>query len=318
MSNEPLRILVVGGGAIGGFYGGLLARQGHDVAVVCRGNYAQVQQGGFDVQSPLGHLSFRPSEVLSSPADYRGFPDYLLLCVKVIDGLDRAALIQPAVGPETTLVLIENGIHIESDIAARFPNNPLISGLAFVAVSRAAPAGIVHRAYGDLVLGLYGDAPGVGALERLAEAFRQSGIACDITDDVETARWGKCVWNASFNPVSVLAGGVDTATILSAEGGERLIRSAMREVTFIAAAEGHPLPDEVVDLNIERTRAMPPYKTSMALDFEHGRPMEVDAVLGRAVSAAHRLGVPVPVLETLLQLMKIQQRRMQSVASQGA
>lgn len=159
-------------------------------------------------------------------------PDYLLLTTKVIAGEDRAALIRPAVGPRTVIVAMENGIGIEAPLAAAFPDHELISALAFVCVSRAAPGHIHHQAYGALTLGRYplGASP---ASERLADAFRQAGIAAELDADIVTARWRKAVWNAAFNPASVLAGGVDTARLMADEHALRMIGRAMDEVCWI-------------------------------------------------------------------------------------
>ena len=135
------RLLIVGAGAVGALFGSALARQGAKVSVVCRSDYETVARDGYDIRSPLlGDHQFRPHAVLREVADCRTPPDYLLLTVKVLPGFDRAALIRPAVGPQTVIVLIENGIDIEQEIALAFPNNELLSSLAFVAVGRAGQA----------------------------------------------------------------------------------------------------------------------------------------------------------------------------------
>ncbi|NJD05175.1 MAG: 2-dehydropantoate 2-reductase, partial [Methylococcaceae bacterium] len=128
---------------------------------------------------------------------------------------------------------------------------------------------------------------------------------------ITAARWQKCVWNAPFNPLSVLSGGLPTSEILSHQ--ENLVRAIMAEICAIAQASGHPLPADVIEHNVEHTRAMPPYKTSMLLDFEAGRPMETEAILGNAVRAGHSLGVAIPHLETVYALMKLRE-----AASAGA
>lgn len=303
------RILVIGAGAVGGYYGAMLARQGAQVAIVCRSDAPAVRAAGYHIQSPQGDFVFQPEQVLTHPAEYAGHLDYLLLTVKVLDDLDRAELIRPVVGPDTVIVLLENGIEIEAPIAQSFPNNEIISALAFIAVSRTAPGHIHHQAYGYLNLGNYprGLSPRAQAL---AQGFQSAGVACTATEDVVTARWQKGVWNAAFNPISALAGGASTGQILAAPAGAAVVRAAMEEVCAIASACGHPLPPHTVSKNLEETRAMPAYLTSMALDYLHGREMEVEAILGNAVRAAQREGVAVPTLETLYGLMKITQGRM--------
>jgi 2-dehydropantoate 2-reductase len=304
------RVLVVGAGAIGSFYGAALQAQGAEVSVVCRSEYDAVREHGYEIESRrLGDRVFRPAQTLRSAADYRGgAPDYLILSVKVVEGTDRAALMRDAVGANTAIVLIENGVEIEAEIARAFPDNELISALAFVQVSRIAPGKVRHYAFGDLHFGNYPSGLSERA-RRLAAMFEGGGVKCVPTEDVVTARWRKCLWNAVFNPISVLGGALDTDHILGAPEGSSLVRRAMEEVCAVAAATGHPLSPALIDQYIEGTRKAPPYKTSMALDFENGRPLELEVILGNAVRAGRRENVPIPLLETLYALLKMVERK---------
>lgn len=304
--NTKSRVLVVGAGAIGSFYGAALASQGADVSVVCRSEFDAVRQHGFAIESDKrGNQVFRPAQVLRSAEDYQGGPpDYLIVSVKVVEGVDRAAIIRSAVGPDTVIVLIENGVEIEAEIAEAFPENELISALAFVQVSRVGPGKVRHHAFGDLSFGNYPS--GISDRCRSLESqLRDSGIKSKLFENVVTARWEKCAWNAVFNPISVLGGVLDTEAILSPREGEALVRQAMQEVGAIAAATGHPLRDDLFDQYIDGTRKAPPYKTSMALDYENGRPMEIEVILGNTVRAGRRENVAIPVLEALYALMKM-------------
>lgn len=301
------RVLVVGAGAIGGFYGSLLARQGWTVDVVCRSEADLVARQGFTIRSdPMGGWTFRPRAVFAAVEPPDEPPDYLLLTTKVIAGEDRAALIRPAVGPRTVIVVLENGIGIEAPLAAAFPDHELISALAFVCVSRSAPGHIHHQAYGALTLGRYPLGTSAAA-EQLAAAFRQAAIAVEVSADIVTARWRKAVWNAAFNPASVLAGCVDTGRLMADEHAVRMIARAMDEVCQIAAAAGHPLPEQTAAAMIENTRHMPPYLTSMTLDAIQGRPLEREAILGAILDAARARAVAAPTLETFDVLLRLRE-----------
>ena len=295
-------VLVVGAGAVGGFYGAILHRAGAAVSVVSRSDYERIVSDGIRVDSTLGDLSYRPAAVYRQADDCPQPPDYLLLTVKVVDGLDRAALIRGAVGPGTTIVMIENGIDIEPEIAVAFPSNPLISALAFVAVTRIAPAHLEHKAYGHLVLGDYPLGAGEG-VQQFAAMLDKGGVSGKVRDNVVRERWRKCVWNVAFNPTSVLAGGADTQTMLNAPGSEAFIRSLMEEVCLVAAAEGQALDLSLIDGILEQTRQMPAYKNSMAEDFLHHRPMEVEAILGNVVRLARKHDVAVPHLSSIYTLI---------------
>jgi len=295
--------LVIGTGAIGGFYGSLLAQQGVQVSVVCRSDYAHIKQHGFQINShELGRWTFQPEHTFNSALDVKAPPDYLLVCTKVLDILDRAKLIKPAVGENTTIVLIQNGIAIEDEIITAFPDNEVVSGLAFICSNRISHGEIEHLAYGRLTLG---NLPS-GFSEktrRLATFFNDAGIDCQLSESITTARWQKCIWNAPFNPLSVLSGGLSTQPILQPQ--EPLIRAIMQEVFSIAKALGHRLPEDIIETNINHTQHMPPYKTSMLLDYQAGRPMEINAILGNTIKAAAHTNTECPHLKTLFALLQL-------------
>lgn len=302
MSNN---ILIIGAGAIGAFYGALLARQGANVSVVCRSDYAAVKRHGFSIDScDLGRWTFKPKHVLKSAAEYTERADYVILCTKVVDNVDRTALIREAISPDSAIVFIQNGVEIEPPIAAAFPDHEIISGLAFICNNRVGPGKISHLAYGRLSLGNFPSGCSDKAL-RLCQLFRQAGIACHSSGDIVTARWQKNVWNAPFNPLSVISGGLLTCDILNSQA--YFVRNIMRDVCNVAAAAGHRLPEDIIDRNFENTRAMPPYKTSMLLDYEKGLPMETEAILGNAVRAGRRHAVACHYLESVYAMMQLKE-----------
>lgn len=299
------KVLIIGAGAIGAFYGALLAKAGAEVSVVCRSNYDRVRRYGFAINSrTFGNWRFMPAQVLQNAADFQGPADYVLLCTKVIPSISRAELVRPWVSPGTAIVFIQNGVDIEEEMLAAFPSNEVISGLAFICSNRAQSGDIQHLAYGRLVLG---NLPTGSSrkTEQLCALFNNAGIDCAASTSIVTERWKKCIWNAPFNPLSVLSGGLPTLDIL--QNQEATVRRIMQDVFNIAAAAGHALPETIIDANIEHTYAMPPYKTSMLLDYERGQPMEIEAILGNAVRAGNRLGVACPYLESVYALMKLRE-----------
>jgi 2-dehydropantoate 2-reductase len=145
--------------------------------------------------------------------------------------------------------------------------------------------------------------------------FNGAGIGCKLTEDVVSARWQKAVWNASFNPISITGGVVDSAAILGTEESTAFVRRAMEEVCAVAAAAGYPMPPKLIEQLISTTRAIPPYYTSMAQDYQNGRPMEIEAILGNTVRAARTHGVSTPILETVYALAKLVEKKMSQPAS---
>lgn len=305
-------ILIVGAGAVGALFGSALARQGAQVSVVCRSDYDVVSREGFDIISPLlGNHRFYPHQVFREVAACKTPPDFLILTVKVLEGVDRAALIRPAVGPKTVIVLIQNGVDIEAEIASAFPENEILSGLAVVGVGRSAPGMVNHQTMGQLNLGRYPNGSSLAA-ERLAGLLNGAGFGCKVTENVVSARWQKAVWNATFNPISIAGGMLDTAVMLGTPESTAFIRRAMEEVCAVAAAAGHPMHPKVIEQFISSTKVIPPYFTSMALDYKYGRPMEVEAILGNTVRAARKHGVSTPILETLYALTKMIEQRIRA------
>jgi 2-dehydropantoate 2-reductase len=292
-------ILVVGAGAVGAFFGAALAKQGARVSVVCRSDFQRVSEHGYQIRSALlGDHTFRPAAVLRETADCKSPPDYLLLTSKVLAGVDRAALIRPAVGTATAIVLIQNGVDIDAEIARAFPENELLSALALIGVGRTGAGQVHHQSLGMLILGRYPNGV-TSASERLAQLFQASGVGCKLTENVVGARWQKAVWNAVFNPLSILGGVLDTQSIMQTPETRDLVRRAMTEVCAVATAAGHPIAPEHIDKLLSTTEQMGAYKTSMALDHENGRPIELEAILGNVVRTARTSGVSTPVLDTL-------------------
>lgn len=295
--NNPPNILIIGAGAIGGFYGAKLAQAGAEVSVVCRSDYEEVKQNGFHIQSCWDDKSFhfKPKAVLRDVRDYTKDADFILVATKVLQNIDTINLIKPALRAGTSIILMQNGIHIEHGIAHAFPNHHIISILAFVCVSRKAAGSIRHQDYGRLVVG---DFPrGVSdKTQHLVTLFQASGVPCEATADVQTQRWQKLVWNAPFNPISVVSGGLNTSEILADAKTRQWVKNVMLEVCLLAKLDGCALPHDIAEKNIEATLNMAPYKTSMLLDFEAGRPMEIEAILGNAVRFAAQKHANTPYL----------------------
>ncbi len=301
------KVLIIGAGAIGAFYGSLLSKAGAEVSVVCRSDYEMVKKQGYSINSnDLGSWNFTPSRVIKSAADYKDQADYIILCTKIIPEINRVQLIQDAVTANSCIVFIQNGIDIETELIKAFPNNEIISGLAFICCNRLKPGIIDHLAYGKLTLGKINNiASQSNKAQHLSLLIQQAGIEAITTDNIIASRWLKCLWNAAFNPLSVLSDGLSTQEILNSQ--ENLIRTIMQEVSLIAQAYGYTLPADSIDSNIKNTAAMPAYKTSMLLDYENNHPMEIEAILGNTVRAANKKQLPCPTLDTLYALMKLKE-----------
>jgi 2-dehydropantoate 2-reductase len=296
------KILVIGTGAIGSFYAAKLSQAGAEVNVVCRSDYEEVKKNGIFVKSYEGDFYFTPHLVIKNVNEYQDRADFIIVATKVLPSIDVTQIVKPVLDNNTSLVLIQNGIHIEDQIIEAFPNHHLISCIAFIAVSKIAPATIHHQFFGRIIIGDYPQGHSTKT-KILFDLFNQSQIPCVLAENIKLERWKKLIWNIGFNPTSVLTNKSDTSRMVSNKATRSVIEKAMREVEILAAADGCVLPENIIEKNINDTLTMPPYKTSMLLDFEAGREMEIEAILGNALRFAESRNIDVPYIRAFYGLL---------------
>lgn len=302
MHNEKIKVLVVGAGAVGAYFGARLSQGGADVTVICRSDYDAVSSEGYTFSSPDGDFTFRPKVFRDISESAETF-DYVLVAFKALPENKIAEIIKDAVSPGTAIVLIQNGIDIEADTVAAFPDNELISALAYIGVLRTGPGKIKHQSGGRLKIGVCPAGKSRKA-EILSSIFEKAGTECGVYEDIQSQRWHKVIWNASFNPVSALTR-ADTKQILENEESKQLILRLMAELIQVAEAHGYPQPEDTVENFLKYSSAATAYKTSMLLDCENGRPMEVEAIVGNAVRAAEAKNISLPALKSVYALIKL-------------
>lgn len=297
-------IAVVGAGAVGGYYGGRLAQHGHDVHFLLRGDYQAVAEHGWKVRSCHGDFTLAPSQVhvYDSPASMPK-ADLVVITLKATSNADFRQLITPLIGPNTVILTLQNGLGNEEQLAGLFGAERILGGLCFVCINRIAPGVIHHIDYGLIRIGAH--VPSLKPVaKRAVELFAASGIQCEMLEDLAYGRWEKLVWNVPFNGLGAVLG-LATDVLVGTESGLELVRGLMEEVLTASRAVGVHLPANMPDLKIQQTQRMGAYKSSMQIDAELGRPMEVEAILGEPVRAAERAGVAVPKLRMLYRLAQL-------------
>ena len=292
------KILVIGAGAIGSFYSAKLAQVGVEITLWCRSDYDFIKKNGIKIESYEGDFQFIPHKILKNLHEIYDEFDYILIATKALPSIDIPALIKNILKAKTKIILIQNGIHIEKNIAENFPNNELISAIAFIGVSRKSVGVICHQEYGKIIIGTYGKKAS-DAVHFLENLWKKSGIEVVVTDEILLERWKKLVWNGAFNPLSVVLRGKNTAEILNSDLALNLVKNIMNEICNLAKIDNCELPSDVIEKNILATQKMKPYKTSMLLDFEAGREMEVEAILGNAIKFAQSKSMSTPYLSTI-------------------
>ncbi len=287
-----MRIAVIGSGAVGCFYGARLARVGHDVHFLMRRDYAAVREHGLTIHSCQGDFRLDPVQCYRRSEDI-GEVDLIVCALKTTALAAVPTLLRPCVGAETRILAMMNGLGVEEQFARSFEPWRIFGGLAFVCCNRGEPGHVHHMDYGRVAFGhLLDDADKV---RWIAEVFGATGIETHPLPSLERARWEKLVWNIPFNSLSVTAGGVSTRRILDDDRLRDLARELMVETIEAGNAHGCAIDGEpLIDKMFANTETMGHYRTSMQIDFEQKRPLEVESILGEPVRRAHAAGRDVP------------------------
>lgn len=289
------RIAIVGSGAVGCYYGAMLARAGCDVHFLMRRDLRHVRQRGLRIESNHGDFHLAPAHAHATTADI-GPCDLVIIALKATSNGALPRLIPPLLKDDTMLLTLQNGLGNEEFLAEHFGAGRVLGGLCFVCLNRTAPGTIRHIGQGTISLGEFARPP-LPRTRALAAEFVRSGIDCQLQPDLARERWIKLVWNIPFNGLAIAAGGIDVAQILADPDLAILTRQLMREVIACAGALGHDLPPGMVDDQVEKTHTMGAYRPSSLIDYQEGREVEVEAIWGepyrRATAAkadAGRLG----------------------------
>jgi 2-dehydropantoate 2-reductase len=296
-----MRVLVYGAGAVGGYFGALLARGGHDVTLVARGdNLAVLRDRGVTIHLAADTLTV-PVHAVANPADAAP-AELILVCVKSYDTRAAAAALRPVVRGETIVLSLQNGIENEDILAGALGLPPLMVALTRIGVAMVAPATIAYSGRGTI---LFGEPDGSESprARQTAAAFAAAGVPHELRRDILVAAWEKLAWNAGFNAVTTLTRGT-VADVLALPDTRELVVAAMEETDAVATAAG---------IAVRRTRTeavlrdsvsgLPDFRTSMLQDLLRGRRLEHDALNGAVGRAGARAGVPVPVNRTLHALL---------------
>jgi 2-dehydropantoate 2-reductase len=301
-----MRIAVLGAGAVGGYYGALLARAGHEVGFVARGQTLDaIRARGVTVHSGLGDFTV-PARAESDPA-LIGEVELAIVAVKTYSNAEALPLLGPLAGGSTTLVLtVQNGVESAEEVAAVVGKARVLAGATYIGASVAAPGVVEHVGTARRIV--FGEAfgpPGVTArVSNLAAVLAGAGVEAEAVDDCRVALWEKLIFLAplaGMTAASRLPIGPGWAEPAFREATAR----AMAEVEAVARAEGVPVAADVRDQKLRYLDNTPPaMRSSMMMDVVAGRRTEVEALLGAVVRRGRARGVPTPVVETLYGVLK--------------
>ncbi len=301
MQRRKYAILGVGG--LGGFYGARLQRAGLEVHYLLHRDYDHVKQYGLKIESVDGDFVLPQVNAYQS-VQQMPTCDVVAIALKTTQNGLLPDLLPPLIQPGGVVLVLQNGLGIEPEIAAIVPQARILGGLCFLCANKVGPGHIRHLDYGQIVLGAYqpGDVPAgiTPEMEQVAADFRQAGIALRLEPDLLLARWQKLVWNIPFNGLSVVLN-AQTDALMANPAARSLAFSLMQEVAAAAAAVGRTIPPDFLETMLTHTENMCPYRTSMKLDYDAHRPMEIETMFGNPLRVAQAKAVATPKIEMLYQ-----------------
>lgn len=298
-----MKIVVMGTGGVGGYYGGLLARQGQDVTFVARGALlAAIRSSGLQVRSVHGDFSIAPAKATDDPSTLET-PDLILFCVKTYSTDEAVRMIRPIVGRQTTILSLQNGIDAAERIGTSVGAEHMIGGATWISSAVEVP-GVIRQMseFRRVVIGEL-DGSQTRRVEAIYQALQEAGITAELSDNVRKVIWSKFVFIAAASsfgsltrlPIGEYRGVPETRV---------LITQLLREVAAVAHAAGIGLDSDIV----EKTMGFidnngPKIKPSMQLDVEAGRRTEIESLIGVVGRKGRALGVPTPVADALYALL---------------
>jgi 2-dehydropantoate 2-reductase len=296
------KVAVVGAGAVGGYFGGLLARAGALVTMIGRPAFVNaVKRNGLFLDT----LKFQESVRVDASSDLAAVKDsdVVLFCVKTTDTVSTALALKPLLRPDALLISFQNGVDNGEQIRAASGIDAL-SAVVYVAASVPEPGKVKHVGRGDLVLG-----PRDARTERIAALFEKAGVPCRISDNIQGELWTKLVWNCALNAISAL-GHARYGQIVSSEDARKVVETVVYEVLAVAKASniqppGLEDPKAALAGAFKIASQMSDALSSTGQDMHRGKRTEIDALNGYIARRGAALGVPTPVNHALFTLVKL-------------
>lgn len=302
------RIMVMGAGAVGGFYGAKLSTR-FDTTFIARGAHLKaMKENGIQIKSVDGDFPEFP-KCVEDPAELSDKPDLILFTVKSFDTDEAIEKIKPAVGKKTIILTIQNGIENSEKLNDAFGAEKVIPGLCQIGAMITEPGVVEHSALGKVVTGCTDENSNEAALNRIHLWMNSAGIDVKLSKNIHYDIWSKFAWNTTFNMITGLLS-VTTDYVSESESGHELIRRIYQEIQIAAEKrDGVKLKTEDVDDMISKSAGLGPFKTSTYQDRIKEKPMEYDAFTGALLRIAKKHGLNFPVTKTIHQLFDVLRKK---------
>lgn len=284
-----MKIGIIGTGAIGGFYGGMLAKNGNEIHFLLNSDYEYVKANGLRIDSDLLGTIHLPDVHAYHTSSEMPPCDIILVCLKTM--LNKRLLPQilpPLLKDNSVVILVQNGLGIEAELAGLFPDISIAGGLAFIASNKTGKGHIHHIDQGHINIGNY-NVKDTSLLHEFVDALNAAGVKAGYSDNLPYLRWRKLIWNIAFNGMTVILRAT-TDRLLQQPESRRLINDLMLEVIHGAQACGIDLEERLAEEQLVLTDTFPAYKPSMMLDYENRRPMEINYIYDNPLQEALKHG----------------------------
>ena len=294
-----MKILIMGTGGVGGYYGGLLAQQGNEVTFIARGAHLYaIRHEGLKVKSVHGDFKVFPANATDDPAKVEPV-DLVLFCVKTYNTDDAAEAIRPVIGPQTAVLSLQNGIDAAERIGKVVGMEHVIGGATWLSSAVEEPGVIKQISQFRRIV--FGELEG-GRSERLRSIFEvlnSTGVTVEVSEDIQKILWTKFVFISAVSALGSLTR-LPMGDYRSVPETRSLLSGIMQEVEALARAQGIPLDPDVVQKSLEfMDHAAPHIKPSMQLDVESGQRTELESMVGVIGRKGRQLGIPTPVADFL-------------------
>lgn len=298
-----MKVAVMGAGAVGCYYGGMLARAGHDVVLIGRPAHVEaVRRDGLHLQTQT--FDERVAIGAATEASAVAGADLVLCCVKATDTEAAAVDMAPHLAADARVLSLQNGVDNAERLQARLPQR-VAPAVVYVATDMAGPGHVRHHGRGELVLPR-------GALDAATlQAFADAGIPIETSDNVAGALWAKLVVNCAFNALSAITR-LPYGTLWQSAGARAAMADAVAECEAVAAAAGITLPGNSWQAVVRIAQTMPAQLSSTAQDLARGKRSEIDHLNGTIARLGAERGIPTPtnrLLHTLVKLLEDGQPR---------
>ena len=296
-----MKIGIMGAGAVGCFYGGMLARAGHEVVLIGRPLHVEaIARDGLDMEMQTFRERVRVAAATTDAAALRG-ADVVLCCVKSGDSNQAAAEMAPHLGSGTLLLSLQNGVDNVERLSAAL-GRPVLPAVVYVATEMAGPGHLRHHGRGELVI------PPASGTHAFQEACNAAGVPVSVSDNVVGALWAKLVVNCAFNGLSAITQ-LPYGRIIQGENVLPMLHDIVDECVAVASAAGITITGDAWANTEAIARTMSTQKSSTSFDLARGRRTEIDYINGHVVARGATLGVPTPVNRSIHAIVRLMEGR---------